>query len=698
MRCACGLLTVSWLALLMGGACRADLIESARGGDAAAVRQQLADPAVKAPDRDRALVAAAGAGHLETVRLLLEAGAHPEGPGEELAAGAEYRGSPAYRKPEGECPMLVAAKAGHAEVIRALLEAGAHPDGPGQVTESGYRRRLGYPPLAAAAGGGYIEIVTVLLDAGADANCAWAESGGFALRAAAAKGHIDVVRLLLDRGASITWGDYPEGETPLEAATSHEQYEVAALLLERGAPPRGLSGTMSVRMARLLMQHGADPLLNPRFGSAIAEAIWGGRLDMVEAMLDFIPDLNAPPEGEWPPLYYAVRAGQAEITARLEERGARWTTAIASAVGNVEKLRELLAAGAQPEPRDLEVAAAEGHTELIGLLLDHGLDGRVALPVAAQEDQPEVARVLLEHGTDPNALDQLTEGAAPCSALQVAASWGHNEVARVLIEGGADVNARPGYGGQPPLALAANHHPLTLMLLEHGADPNIAADDGTTALHLAAGNGKPACVQALLEHGAMVDARDALGRTPLYLLAYGGVARNREPDLQSARLLIEHGANVNATDNLGRPILRTALNREIDTLLREHGARAEVTDPRPAAPGDGPRLIAPANGALLDNFRFPIDPRLGPTVWHFWWAPVDGATEYHFQILDEYQRTWSADQTGLTTTGFSKSIEGAVISLEHLLIHTWRVRAKVNGEWGPWSETWWFDVRPGPRW
>ena len=51
-------------------------------------------------------------------------------------------------------------------------------------------------------------------------------------------------------------------------------------------------------------------------------------------------------------------------------------------------------------------------------------------------------------------------------------------------------------------------------------------------------NGDTAAVQSQIESGADVDARDALGRTPLYYAIY-----NKHPEITV--LLVRSGANVN---------------------------------------------------------------------------------------------------------------------------------------------------------
>ena len=55
------------------------------------------------------------------------------------------------------------------------------------------------------------------------------------------------------------------------------------------------------------------------------------------------------------------------------------------------------------------------------------------------------------------------------------------------------------------------------LLLEKGADPNVANIIGTTPLHCVCFDGHTGIVRLLLDHGAEVDARDKDGLTPLEL-------------------------------------------------------------------------------------------------------------------------------------------------------------------------------------
>lgn len=70
--------------------------------------------------------------------------------------------------------------------------------------------------------------------------------------------------------------------------------------------------------------------------------------------------------------------------------------------------------------------------------------------------------------------------------LYVATYYGHKEIAAYLLEHGADVNARALDGTTPLMCTAMYNFPeLTQMLIAAGADPDIKDNKGHTALYYA---------------------------------------------------------------------------------------------------------------------------------------------------------------------------------------------------------------------
>ncbi len=108
---------------------------------------------------------------------------------------------------------------------------------------------------------------------------------------------------------------------------------------------------------------------------------------------------------------------------------------------------------------------------------------------------------------------------------------------------------------------------------------------GRTALHHAVQRGDEPAVQLLLEAGAAPDAGDALGNTPLHLLA---LAPDVAHPLYVARFLLDAGADIEARNSAGRtPLelleadhLRMIEQQDLaQMLLRTHRAATEAASP-----------------------------------------------------------------------------------------------------------------------
>ena len=92
-------------------------------------------------------------------------------------------------------------------------------------------------------------------------------------------------------------------------------------------------------------------------------------------------------------------------------------------------------------------------------------------------------------------------------------------------------------------------------LLEAGADLEVRDEDGSTALHGAAGGGAVEAVMTLLEVGVDLEARNLDGSTPLHLAARDGVA-------EVVMTLLEAGADPGARNNDGKQPFEYARDNE----------------------------------------------------------------------------------------------------------------------------------------
>ena len=169
------------------------LIKYASKGAAALVQLVLQAGAnvnhVKKNKDATALIMAAWSGHIDVLRILLDAGA-------EVNFGNWYLSDPWSARILHETALHIAAESELIDIVRALIDAGKHTD-----ERILYGHHNGNPLMNAAAEG-HIDVVRALLDAGAGVN--WPdEYDETALVHAARSGHADVVRALIDAGAAL---------------------------------------------------------------------------------------------------------------------------------------------------------------------------------------------------------------------------------------------------------------------------------------------------------------------------------------------------------------------------------------------------------------------------------------------------------------------------------------------------------------
>lgn len=151
----------------------------------------------------------------------------------------------------------------------------------------------------------------------------------------------------------------------------------------------------------------------------------------------------------------------------------------AVASGNVAEISRQLDAGADPQTPGSDGAS------LLVWAIDRGLDDSV--------------RALLEGGAAPNQPD--ADGKTPVHA---AAFADDPQILRTVLAHGGNANVRNAVTGASPLASALLNRNLepARILLEAGADPDIADLNQDAPLHVAARTNKGAAILLLLKHGA----------------------------------------------------------------------------------------------------------------------------------------------------------------------------------------------------
>jgi ankyrin repeat protein len=306
-------------------------------------------------------------GQLETVRVLLEAGADPGTTalsGDDLLTLARDRGHEAVvrlleeervrpeRTPPVEIPadhpLYDAAERGDLESARELLNAD-----PGRIAET---RASGRRPLSTAVELGHEPIVRLLLERGADPNAPEGSVAprGLALHAAARAGNVALVELLLAHGTDPNGGVDSSGSATYAARTP----EIRKLLMAHG-------GRLDTYDLVWLGEHdeavrcvAADPAsANAGCGGVLAAACKEGKRELLVRLLDAGASLTARDEDyRSTPLAWAARSVLLEMVELLLSHGSPtslsddepWATPLAWATrrGHADAATKLRGAGA----------------------------------------------------------------------------------------------------------------------------------------------------------------------------------------------------------------------------------------------------------------------------------------------------------------------------------------------------------------
>ena len=419
---------------------------------------------------------------------------------------------------------------------------------------------------------------------------------------------------------------------------------------------RRVRGVWLIAMALVVTLDAAGPHL------PIIDAAKQGDRPGVQRLIAQRVDVNAAEPDGTTALHWAVRANDREMAGLLLRAGARATAAnrygvtplrLAATNGNAALIGMLIEAGASADSANAEgetvlmTAARAGSVDAVKALAARGADvnaredwfGETALMWAAAENHEAVVRTLAALGADLNARSTVDEAPVlefPKSGgpnmpfprggwtpLMYAAREGSLEAASALVELGAQINrrgasARPTWssptrcGREPTLsgttalvyAIINVHFDLAAMLLEKGADPNIADTSGMAALYAAV---EMNTLQWVQSRPAPI-LRDTLDGAAIVKRL---LARGADPNAKLKAAPLKISFDPGATLNFGRgatPLMRAAKTNDVEVmrLLLDAGADPSITlqdgttvlmiaagqglgPPR----GDGPRIRVP---------------------------------------------------------------------------------------------------------
>ena len=271
-----------------------------------------------------------------------------------------------------------------------------------------------------------------------------------------------------------------DGLTPLILAARYRNENVVRLLLEKGANP----GAKDSKHGGTTLHWLCAPL--PEAGEVpISETL-------VDLLLRIRPPLDVPDDEGRTPLMTACKAGEQLLATKLIHHGAN--------------VRAVNVYGRTP----LYYAAYHGRAQMIPLLIVNGaeLEARsipldnTPLHVAAmgQSDSPNTVKQLLLAGADKEAISKSSQS----TPLLLAIIHHNKACVASLLKSGANIEATNA-GGLRPLHIAAQHGQLEIVeaLLDHGADVEaLINQSGQRPLHVATEKGQLEIVKAFLDQGA----------------------------------------------------------------------------------------------------------------------------------------------------------------------------------------------------
>jgi len=170
----------------------------------------------------------------------------------------------------------------------------------------------------------------------------------------------------------------------------------------------------------------------------------------------------------------------------------------------------------------LDCAAANGHTEIVGILAKLGgsqgsntpdyYSGMTPLLWAAQGGHWECIEKLCENFSDLDVCDKNGQ-----TALHIACREGHFDLARVLLEHGCSPNIRDDSLGKTPLHMVAGlgAYDMCELLVVNGADVNIVDNDGNSSLYISSVEGHSEIRELLLRYSKVQSEVTAALSPPL---------------------------------------------------------------------------------------------------------------------------------------------------------------------------------------
>ncbi len=369
----------------------------------------------------------------------------------------------------GDTALHLAARQGYAEVSEILMQNGANP-------KTGKKNDPQFLPLDEAVNFGKVDVVEALTRNGGYVPNNKVD-GRTLLHRATEKGNTRMVVAMIRAGADANERT-SSGATPLLIAISLKQAATAEALLQFPEVRRGVNEYTNQ----------TDRQERNAFQLALARGLTG----IVETMLDFGANVNAPDAEGVTPLRYAILQGNLPLVKMLVDHGADAGKALGGRTMPV-----ILAAGS------LEIADGAARAKIVEFLISRGADPGVVQPgtgmsplslaIMVSNGEQTVAE-LLKYPFNMDTHD--SEGFTP---IYYTLQKNTNALLQMMIGAGADVNARQLVDGRTPLIQAVHdgNAEAVKLLLEACANPRLYDSHNKSALSYARARKNPGMVTLL---------------------------------------------------------------------------------------------------------------------------------------------------------------------------------------------------------
>ena len=381
------------------------------------------------------------------------------------------------------------------------------------------------------------------------------------------KGQLDVVKDILENYILMSISD-EDGHTPLQAACLGNHQEVISLLIDSGYDVNRQDN------------EGKTPL---------HITFENNEPDLAETLItQFHADTEIRDMNYWTPLHTAIDRGFYTYSEQLSEKflqqdvdsEVRWIQLHAAcAQENTQNVQLLLDARA-----DVNRASSAGHTplhiavtksniDIVTLLLDQNADvnsrnscHRTPLHIAVNKGEEPIIQKLLLWKADPALKDEVGNTSLHLAVKSEASKPG-------FLKAGACVTISD--WSLFPASYSPCRIQLVQAIIDHGADVNAMNSRGQTALWFACCSGQTEFVKILLDKGADPNIIDKNGESCLHAAVYGSCSA------ETIQNIINHGASVNAVNKDGATALLLACHMaqmESVNLLLKAKADQNIAD------------------------------------------------------------------------------------------------------------------------